>query len=90
MNKDQMRPDFEKWAIGQARSMQYSFPEDAVQINGIGDYAIVWVQGAWLGWQASRTELCIELPAYDDDAIQYGWSPSEVIEAITKVGVSVK
>ena len=46
------REAFEAWAVQEARRMKYSFPEDTVQINGLGDYAIVWVQGAWLGHQA--------------------------------------
>ena len=53
---------FEGWAINQARSMQYSFPEDAVQVNGLGVYAIVWVQGAWLGFNAALDAVVIELP----------------------------
>ncbi len=43
-----------------------------------------------VAWQDSRLALVVELPTYDDDAVQYGWSPSKVIESLTKAGVSYK
>lgn len=88
-----MREEFEAWAIREAAVMQYSFPQDVVYINGNGDYAIVWVQGAWLGWQASRAALCVELPKevaagrWADDT---GYFKDDIIEAIQAVGVKTK
>jgi hypothetical protein len=101
---EQMREKFEAWAMKQAESMRYSFPAGAVELNGLGDYAIVWVQGAWLGWQASRAELCVELPkltrpeepedAFDDSWLD-GYSAADRYrtkcrEAIHAAGVKTK
>lgn len=60
------RAMFEAWAIEKARSMKYSFPEESVQVNGLGDYAIVWVQGAWQGFNAALDCVVIELPERTD------------------------
>jgi hypothetical protein len=94
MSNEKMREEFEVWAVSQAASMKYSFPEDATQINGLGDYAIVWVQGAWLGWQASRAALCIELPSltseHDREDVHYNMAVSNCREAIESTGVRTK
>jgi len=50
-----MREEFEVWAVSQCSSIKRSvaMPER---------YATDFTQGAWLGWQASRAAVVIELP----------------------------
>jgi hypothetical protein len=92
---EQMREKFEAWAMKQAESMRYSFPAGAVELNGLGDYAIVWVQGAWLGWQASRAALVIKLPlptkrAFHEYDLGYNEALDHCEEAIQAAGVKTK
>jgi len=86
------------WAIEQARSMSYSFPEDVVQLNGLGDYAIVWVQGAWLGFNAALDAVEIKLPTPigDDhggcihDAATHDSAVSDCRAAIEQTGLGLR
>jgi hypothetical protein len=68
-----------------------------VELNGLGDYAIVWVQGAWLGWVASRAALVIELPADChlsrdglDECHLAGQMRDDIINAIHAAGIKTK
>lgn len=48
------RPDFERWAVEtMGREGWPDFPEYAIERNGLGDYAVTKVQGAWVGWNAA-------------------------------------
>ena len=48
------RPDFERWAVEtMGREGWPDFPEYVIERNGLGDYAVTKVQGAWIGWNAA-------------------------------------
>lgn len=89
---EEVRQDrFCAWAIEQARCMNYSFPEDAVQVNGLGDYAIVWVQGAWLGFNAALDAVEIKLPAIDKYSDDEACSAVESCRAaIEQAGLGIR
>lgn len=52
-----MREEFEAWLLPSWSRERF--------VDGEGDWQYVedWVQGAWIGWQASRAALRVELPA---------------------------
>jgi hypothetical protein len=86
MSNDKMREEFEAWLIP-AWSREKFVDED-----GDLQYREDWVQGAWIGWQASRAALVIELPeAFHPD---HDWGPcmesGEVRAAIEAAGLKVK
>lgn len=51
-----MRDEFEAWLLPSWSRERF--------VDGEGDWQYVedWVQGAWIGWQASRAALRVELP----------------------------
>lgn len=50
-----LREKFEKWVL--ESSADYQYPASMIARNSSGDYAIVRIQGAWQGYQASRFEV---------------------------------
>lgn len=81
---EKMREEFEAWAI--EKDLDTSHYID----NGeMGDYCDVVTQYAWLGWKASRSALCVELPAhwYDEKNSCHVMSLTEVTNALDKSGV---
>ncbi|MFP7813418.1 hypothetical protein [Pseudomonas aeruginosa] len=55
-----MRDEFEAWLLPSWSRERF--------VDGEGDWQYVedWVQGAWIGWQASRAALRVELPERRD------------------------
>lgn len=77
------RDEFEKWASDQP-----------YQLNKIGDeYKYMATQHAWLGWQASREALCIEIPKCGEASSFGNWvvfDTESVQEMLSSVGVRYK
>lgn len=55
-NTEQMRSEFLKWLSPSWNR------ETMVDDDGESVFIDDWVQGAWIGWQASRADLVVELP----------------------------
>lgn len=52
MSNEKMRAEFEEWAVTEGANIDI----------GDSEYVDDITLGAWLGWQASRAALCVELP----------------------------
>lgn len=53
-NQESRRPEFEKWAVEtMGREAWPDYPEYVLDRNGLGNYAVTKVQGAWEGWNAA-------------------------------------
>lgn len=59
---DQMREEFEAWAVKKANASQYMHMGHLLDRSD-ERYSTTWVDCAWLGWKASRESLVIEMPA---------------------------
>ncbi len=60
MSIEKMRSEFEGWVIKYAADNRYTWPE--IILNRDGDeYATTWVDSAWIGWQASRAAIEVDL-----------------------------
>lgn len=81
MSNDKMREEFEEWLIP-AWSREKFVDED-----GDLQYREDWVQGAWIGWQASRQVLVIELPQEEPGYMYYA---PDMVKAIEAAGLKVK
>lgn len=83
-----IREEFEAWLLPSWSREKF--------VDGEGDLQYVedWVQGAWIGWQASRAALKVELPELewfgDDDTGEFGLVEDEVREALQQAGIEVK
>ena len=78
---EKMREDFEEWLY------EYSLPckGDWFKRDSCGDYDSPSTYYAWMGWQASRAALVVELP--EKAALM---SASSVYAALDDAGVSYK
>ena len=82
---ERMREEFEAWARDQGYCLRRTTWDGA-------DYVEHGTESAWLGWQASRAALVVELPnerslsASDDPWAVRDWCK----DAIEAVGVRVK
>ena len=71
---EKMREDFEEWFS------EYSLPceGDWFKRDSCGDYDSPSTYYAWMGWQASRAALVVELPPEIEerfiDSYQEGWN----------------
>ena len=89
---EKMRKEFEAWVISHAESISYKYIGRVLLKDSVGGYLSMWVDSAWIGWNASRAALCIDLPKqwvsreYDDEIMNAG----EVIESLENAGVSFK
>lgn len=83
-SRNNMREEFESWlAPSWSRD---TYLEDEGEVAYVDD----WVQGAWVGWRASRAAIEIELPAwFVSDAIAV-YDRDEVDEVIRAAGIKVK
>ena len=85
---EKIRREFEEWFY------EYSLPceGDWFKMDSCGDYDYPSTHDAWMGWQASRAALVVELPAqwsnecYDDEVMFSG----QVIDALDLARVSYK
>lgn len=93
MTTDKMRAEFEGWLAPGLSSFRV--------IDSEGDEVCEddWVQGAWIGWKASRATLVVELPRPDTslsngrsdaacEALLEQWRSDQA--AIEAAGVKVK
>ena len=90
--REKMREDFEEWFY------EYSLPckGDWFKMDSCGDYDSPSTYYAWMGWQASRAALVVELPNEKGgrylDSYQEGWNDaiSSCEQRIEDCGVSYK
>lgn len=61
MSTEQMRSEFEAWATKRAIDANYQFMDGLLTYQD-GSYLVTWIDCAWIGWQASRLEMVVELP----------------------------
>ena len=78
---EKMREDFEEWFS------EYSLPCDGdwFKVDSCGDYDYPSTHDAWMGWQASRAALVVDLP--EKAALM---SASSVYAALDDAGVVYK
>lgn len=85
-SRNNMREEFESWlAPSWSRD---TYLEDEGEVEYVDD----WVQGAWVGWLASRAVIEIELPEWfspNDCGDRAMWSDA-VEQAIRAAGIKVK
>ena len=92
---EEMRKDFETWAKRQAESVNYQHMQFVLAKHENGDYRTTWVDMAWIGWQASRETLVIELPPIWEESpnTALGQACAQIrtadIEAIKAAGLKV-
>lgn len=91
MSEEQSREEFEAAYLAEVdRRTGKASPDVFAQRDG--EYIIGLVQAAWWGWQASRSELVVELPdarslsASDDPWAVLDWCK----DAIEAAGITVK
>lgn len=84
-----MREEFEAWLLPSWSRERF--------VDGEGDWQYVedWVQGAWIGWQASRAALRVELPfpiIVDEGAefALHAYDKDETDKALQQAGIEVK
>lgn len=79
MNIEKMREEFEAWLRLKhpTASLRKCEPEDGY-VFSVGQYMEIRVQDVWLGWQASRETLVIELP----ERLSEGWQDGDPMEAL--------
>ena len=71
---EKIRREFEEWFY------EYSMPceGDWFKMDSCGDYDHPSTHDAWMGWQASRAALVVELPPEREerfiDSYQEGWN----------------
>jgi hypothetical protein len=92
-NQGVMRAEFEEWL---AETLGVDFVKNIDNArDDAGDYRFEPAASYWVGWQASRACLCVELPklgfcAMTNDLIGYSRGLSDCRAAIERAGVSVK
>lgn len=55
--EEQMREQFEAWAIEEANKHQYQYMSDLLNKRSDGEYEISCVASAWMGYQAALNSL---------------------------------
>ena len=83
---EKMREDFEEWFY------EYSLPceGDWFRRDSCGDYDYPSTHDAWMGWQASRAALVVELPGAIWCSLAYHEAINDVKEALDDAGVGYK
>lgn len=87
-SRNNMREEFESWlAPSWSRD---TYLEDEGEVEYVDD----WVQGAWVGWQASRAAIEIQLPDSTEfdgpDMSGAQQAISQIRETLTETGIKVK
>lgn len=89
MSMEKMREQFEAWT-----TQHFNFDESVAVLerSETGDgYRLYAVDCAWIGWQASRAALVIELRAPQSFVSPDGWNEFDAAkDAIEDAGVTVK
>ena len=92
---EEMREDFEEWVVEYCNKINYSMKNKATKRNG-DYYALMWVDSAWIGWQASREAMKpIKLPTKmknteSSECYYYNDAIDECKEAIEQAGYKVE
>ena len=75
---EKMREDFEEWFY------EYSLPceGDWFKRDSCGDYDSPSTYYAWMGWQASRAALVVELPSLENGLIHPFDGSSMIVDAV--------
>ena len=83
---EKMREDFEEWFY------EYSLPceGDWFKRDSCGDYDSPSTYYAWMGWQASRAALVVELPGAIWCSLACHEAINDVKEALDDAGVGYK
>ena len=83
---EKIRREFEEWFY------EYSLPceGDWFKMDSCGDYDYPSTHDAWMGWQASRAALVVELPGAIWCSLAYHEAINDVKEALDDAGVSYK
>lgn len=101
MSTEKMREEFEVWAKRKAESVNYSHMQFVLAKHENGDYRTTWVDTAWIGWQASRTAIEVDLPeGLTLNELRYGSKPkpsherllprATCVNAIESLGLKVR
>jgi hypothetical protein len=70
------REQFEQWATEEAEKRNYAHMKHLLTRHPVtGEYNTTWVDSAWMGWQASRAAIVIELPKRADTGVDTGGWP---------------
>lgn len=86
---DKMREEFESWALSYAERRNYQHMKNVTAKFPDGSYTTTWVDSAWIGWQASRAAMCVELPKPEYSA-SCSYSEESVKESLDAAGVRYK
>lgn len=93
MSNEKMREEFEAWVVPYSKERLYSY-QDLVLKRSSDGYATTWVDSMWIGWQASRAAIEVELPSCRDSSSAYFgdecYDPDELVKAIESLGLKVK
>ena len=83
---EKIRREFEEWFY------EYSLPceGDWFKMDSCGDYDYPSTHDAWMGWQASRAALVVELPGAIWCSLAYHEAINDVKEALDDAGVGYK
>ena len=83
---EKIRREFEEWFY------EYSLPceGDWFKRDSCGDYDYPSTHDAWMGWQASRAALVVELPGAIWCSLAYHEAINDVKEALDDAGVCYK
>ena len=83
---EKIRREFEEWFY------EYSMPceGDWFKMDSCGDYDHPSTHDAWMGWQASRAALVVELPGAIWCSLAYHEAINDVKEALDDAGVCYK
>jgi len=83
---EKIRREFEEWFY------EYSLPceGDWFKMDSCGDYDYPSTHDAWMGWQASRAALVVELPGAIWRSLAYHEAINDVKDALDDAGVGYK
>lgn len=83
---EKIRREYEEWFY------EYSLPCDGdwFKMDSCGDYDYPSTHDAWMGWQASRAALVVELPGAIWCSLAYHEAINDVKEALDDAGVGYK
>lgn len=83
---EKIRREFEEWFY------EYSLPceGDWFKMDLCGDYDYPSTHDAWMGWQASRAALVVELPGAIWCSLAYHEAINDVKDALDDAGVGYK
>lgn len=91
MNSEKIREQFESWVVEEAKRRDYKFMDNVLKRDPSGEYSTTWVDMAWMGWEASRASLVVELPEKWGEYTEAGSAACDAIdscrEALDSLGI---